>query len=105
MTAQKKNDRQKAAKEFKDQFGEDPSVVLDTDWMSDYVSELDDVEATEVQKARHRSAVLSAAGFVINDQTANETVFERVRPGFRSEEVSDLFLGVVRGYSLVMMKM
>lgn len=66
----------------------DPAPLLLTDWMSDYVSDLE--EGTEEEKIFHRGRLAAEVGLTNISHASREIIWERVRPGFRSDEVSDL---------------
>lgn len=66
-------------------YNADPSPLLLTDWTSDYLSGLEDGDDNE--KEVHRIKMRAKAG--LKDLVGgNEIVWERVRPGFRSDKVS-----------------
>lgn len=63
----------------------DPTPLLVTDWMSDYVSELED--GNQEEKLLHRARVVATAGLSVMSGS-DDVIWERVRPAFRSAEVS-----------------
>ncbi|KAJ7084156.1 hypothetical protein C8R44DRAFT_894293 [Mycena epipterygia] len=78
--------RIKAVPQYKKQHKRDPAFVLETDWISDEVSgpETDD----EDKKTEHRRRLVQAARLGPNHQ--DDPVWERIRPGFQSTELSDI---------------
>ena len=63
----------------------DVSLLLDTDWMSEYLSDRSELQDDD-QKQEYRARKLAMAGYSL--QAKDVDIWERVRPGFRSEEVS-----------------
>ncbi|KAL5530868.1 hypothetical protein ACEPAF_7126 [Sanghuangporus sanghuang] len=89
---QKKQDRIEMQDEYLLHYSADVGDVLDTDWTSDYVSELDNTE-DESERAFHRGRMVSAAGLQGSGQ--GEIIWERVRPAFRSEEINLVYSHLV----------
>lgn len=81
---QKKIDRREMEDTYFNHYGCSITDILETDWMSDYVSELD----TSDNEARtfHRGQMVRAARLLGKGE--GEVIFERVRPEFRSDEVT-----------------
>ena len=84
---QKKRELSKAVEAYKEQYGVDPTPVLETDYFSDERSGLD--EGSESEKAAHLSYMRRAANITQSDVEDGAKVYERVRVGFLSQEVSD----------------
>lgn len=72
--------------EYLIKYGADPTPLLMTDWMSDYVSELE--EGTVEEKRLHRIRVTAQAGYSVLSAVEDVTIWERVHLAFRSNEVS-----------------
>ncbi|KAF7339223.1 hypothetical protein MVEN_01999800 [Mycena venus] len=71
--------------EYKKKFKRDPICVLETDWMSDEISGPDTDD--EDTKADHRRRLVKAAR--LGPLQQNDDVWEVVRPGFQSLEMSE----------------
>lgn len=71
--------------EFLYRYGADSTPLLYTDWTSNYVSELD--EGNQEEKIFHQGRRFAEAGVLNNDRSGKEMIWERVHPGFRSNEV------------------
>lgn len=79
-------ERLREADRYKDIYGADPAPLLDTDWMSDIVSDLD--TDNEVEKRVHKARVYATASFSQAQIDAGAKVFEKITKMFRSQEVS-----------------
>lgn len=72
--------------EYKELYGVDPGPMIYTDYMSEEVSGLD--SGTESQKATHLNYMRRQAGITEADVEDGVDVYEHVRIGFLSQEVS-----------------
>ncbi|KAJ6552642.1 hypothetical protein DFH09DRAFT_1085814 [Mycena vulgaris] len=76
----------KAVPEYKKKHKRDPVFVLETDWMSDELSSLETDD--EEKKTVHRRRLDQAARLCSDQQ--DHPVWETIRPGFQSTELSDI---------------
>lgn len=85
---QRKEDRFKAIKEYRERFKKDPSAFLDeSDWMSSEVSELDTDD--EGKKLAHRERIATETGVDV-ERLEDEVIWEVIRPAWRAQSVCSL---------------
>ncbi|KAG1881235.1 hypothetical protein F4604DRAFT_1922241 [Suillus subluteus] len=85
----RKNDRLKAIKLFKKQNeGHDPSALLETDFMSDELSQLD--TDNEARKRTHREELEKAAQLTTAEVKDGVAIWEVVRHGYRLKELNTI---------------
>ncbi|KAG2151460.1 hypothetical protein DEU56DRAFT_908308 [Suillus clintonianus] len=85
----RKNDRLKAIKLFKKRNeGQDPSALLETDFMSDELSQLD--TDNEARKRTRREELEKAAQLTTAEVKDGVAIWEVVRHGYRSKELNTI---------------
>lgn len=83
---QKKTELLEAVGAYKEQYGVDPEPLLETDYMSEELSGIE--SGTESEKAAHLNLMRRAANLSQEEIDDGANVYERVRVGFLSQEVS-----------------
>ncbi|KAJ7036198.1 hypothetical protein C8F04DRAFT_1181726 [Mycena alexandri] len=81
-----KQKRLKAVREYKKQHKKDPACLLETEWMSDEISEPDTDD--DEKKAERRRQLRRMAG--LSRAQKDTEVWEVVRPGFQSVEAAEV---------------
>ncbi|KAJ6475198.1 hypothetical protein DFH09DRAFT_1379785 [Mycena vulgaris] len=81
-----KENRLKAVPNFKKSKRRDPAFILETDWMTDEISQpnTDDEE----RKSAHRRRLVREAR--LNVTQSDDPLWERVRPGFQSSDMEEI---------------
>lgn len=67
-------------------YGTDPTPILETEYMSEEISQLDTDD--EVKKKAHRARLVEKAGLKDSDAEDGVVVWEVVRKAWRSDDVS-----------------
>ncbi|KAJ6546299.1 hypothetical protein DFH09DRAFT_1507850 [Mycena vulgaris] len=81
-----KDNRLKAVPKYKKIKRHDPAFILETDWMTDEISQPDTDD--EDKKAAHRRRLVREAR--LNATQTEDPLWERVRPGFQSSEMQEI---------------
>ncbi|KAL5521121.1 hypothetical protein ACEPAG_9043 [Sanghuangporus baumii] len=87
--SQLKEDRLKVVKAYKRKFGASPTCLLETDYMSEYVSQKDD--GNEQEKEDYKKKLQQAARLTEAQIRAKVPVWERRQPLFRSSELNKVY--------------
>ncbi|KAJ6550480.1 hypothetical protein DFH09DRAFT_1501529 [Mycena vulgaris] len=81
-----KDNRLKAVPKYEKSKRHDPAFILETDWMTDEISQPDTDD--EDKKAAHRRRLVREAR--LNAMQTEDPLWERVRPGFQSSEMQEI---------------